>query len=89
LRVPESKEILDNTDIHPEQYALAKVILEKGINSSQFDIYKQELSLLYTDVNSMTIDFILESYSKIGHDPRVLSTHKKATKKVNVDEIKE
>lgn len=26
LRVPESKEVLDNTDIHPEQYKLAKYI---------------------------------------------------------------
>jgi uncharacterized protein len=31
LRVPESDEKLDNTDIHPEQYELAKYMLENNI----------------------------------------------------------
>ena len=31
LRVPESSESLDNTDIHPEQYELAKYIVEHNI----------------------------------------------------------
>jgi transcriptional accessory protein Tex/SPT6 len=29
--VPESDEKLDNTDIHPEQYSLAKYMLENNI----------------------------------------------------------
>jgi transcriptional accessory protein Tex/SPT6 len=33
LRVPESKEVLDNTDIHPEQYELAKYVIENGIKN--------------------------------------------------------
>lgn len=35
LRVPESSEILDNTDIHPEQYGLAKYIQSQKITSLQ------------------------------------------------------
>jgi uncharacterized protein len=31
LRVPNSNEILDNTDIHPEQYELTKYMLEHDI----------------------------------------------------------
>jgi protein Tex len=31
LRVPESSEILDNTDIHPEQYELTKYMLDNDI----------------------------------------------------------
>jgi transcriptional accessory protein Tex/SPT6 len=29
--VPESKEILDNTDVHPDQYKLAKYIYDNDI----------------------------------------------------------
>jgi uncharacterized protein len=35
LRVPESKEMLDNTDIHPEQYGLARYIQNTSPQSSQ------------------------------------------------------
>jgi protein Tex len=31
LRVPESAEKLDNTDIHPDQYELTKYMLENDI----------------------------------------------------------
>ncbi len=34
LRIPESSEKLDNTDIHPEQYAVAKYILENFTNKT-------------------------------------------------------
>lgn len=34
LRVPESSEELDNTDIHPEQYGLAKYVASAGVSSS-------------------------------------------------------
>lgn len=38
LRVPESTQPLDNTDIHPEQYSLAKYIIENDIRSMN-DMY--------------------------------------------------
>ena len=89
LRIPESPEILDNTDIHPEQYELAKYIIKNNITSRDFDSNKEKLVVLYNDVNRTTIDFILDAYSKIWKDPRVLSTHKKANKKMDIEEIKE
>ena len=89
LRVPDSYEILDNTDIHPEQYELAKFIIENNLSSRDLDSKKEELVVLYNDVNRTTIDFIIEAYSKVWKDPRVLSTHKKANKKVYIDEINE
>jgi len=60
LRVPESKEKLDNTDIHPDQYELAKYIIEneiKEVDSKMVELYK--------DVNVDTIRFITDSYYNI------------------------
>ncbi|MBT3729394.1 hypothetical protein HOB94_04260 [bacterium] len=31
MRIPDSKETLDNTDIHPEQYELTNYMLENDI----------------------------------------------------------
>jgi transcriptional accessory protein Tex/SPT6 len=43
LRVPESKERFDNTDIHPEQYELANYIIENNIKSNDLENNKDTL----------------------------------------------
>jgi len=88
LRVPDSSEILDNTDIHPEQYELAKYIIKNNILASDFDKNKEELIKIYPDVAVSTVEFILDSYNNIWEEKRINSTHKKATVKWKV-EIKE
>lgn len=88
LRVPESIEALDNTDIHPEQYELAKYVIENNISVSDFASNKAKLQELYADVTEGTIEFILESHANIGHDPRVNSTHQKAGQKIDIKTIK-
>jgi uncharacterized protein len=50
LRVPESTEVLDNTDIHPEQYELARFVIENNISVSDFSQNKEKLQELYADV---------------------------------------
>ena len=97
LRVPNSDEFLDNTDIHPQQYDLAKFIQ----NLKDFDItneenadkiykkYKEKLQELYPDVNSTTIKFIIKSLKNAGKDPRKNFAHKKAEKKLSLDDVKE
>lgn len=84
LRVPESSETLDNTDIHPEQYELAKYIIENNI--SKVDETSKKL---YADVNNDTILFIKTSYSEIGKEKRTTSTSTKAKKAVSIDTLKE
>ena len=88
LRVPESDEKLDNTDIHPEQYELAKYMLENNIWPSDFEKNKGVLVKLYPDVAVSTLEFIVDAYESIWEEKRVNSTHKKAIKKGSV-EIKE
>ena len=88
LRVPESDEKLDNTDIHPEQYSLAKYMLENNIWPSDFDKNKDVLVKLYPDVAVSTLEFIVDAYNSIWEEKRVNSTHKKAIKKGSV-ELKE
>lgn len=73
LRVPESKEELDNTDIHPEQYALARYII--GNSKIKVD---DEMKKLYPEVTSDTISFILSSYNNLWKEKRINSTHTKA-----------
>ncbi len=75
LRVPDSNQKFDNTDIHPEQYELAKYVIENDVNTVD-----NKAKELYPDVNNDTIDFILDSYNNIWVEKRVNSTHKKATK---------
>ncbi|MCP4522626.1 MAG: S1 RNA-binding domain-containing protein [Candidatus Gracilibacteria bacterium] len=91
LRVPESIEKLDNTDIHPEQYALAEYIIthqDKNISLEQFfEKHSEKLVEIYPDVTVGTIEFILESLENIGKDPRVHSSHQKAGKKLDIKTI--
>ena len=76
LRVPNSQEPLDNTDIHPEQYELAKYIIENNITpNSKID---DTLKSLYPEVSALTIEFILNSYKEIWVEKRKNSTHTKA-----------
>lgn len=97
LRIPESDEKLDNTDIHPEQYALAKYLTsspallleEKGALKDFFVENKEEIQKLYPDANAETLEFILNSYQNAGIEKRTISTHKKANLGKNVAEIKE
>lgn len=85
LRVPNSKEILDNTDIHPEQYELTKYMLEHDIWVEDFEREKDALVKIYPDVNISTLEFIVASYESIWEEKRVNSTHKKAIKKWSVE----
>lgn len=89
LRIPESSESLDNTDIHPDQYALAKHIIEKNITPETFSEHQLELQKLYTEVTRGTLEFIWDAYEKIGQDPRKESSHRKAEKKKSLETIKE
>lgn len=89
LRVPDSKEILDNTDIHPEQYELTKYMLEHDIWPDDYESNKDTLSQIYPDVNISTLEFIVASYESIWEEKRINSTHKKAGKKIDASEIKE
>jgi len=84
LRVPDSAEKLDNTDIHPEQYELTKYMLENDIWPSDFNENKNSLVEIYPDVAVSTLEFIVKSYESIWEEKRVNSTHKKATKKGDI-----
>jgi len=88
LRVPESKDKLDNTDIHPDQYELTNYMLENDIWPDDFEENKTALIDIYPDVNITTMEFIVASYESIWEEKRINSTHKKSIKKGSV-EVKE
>lgn len=83
LRVPESKEILDNTGVHPESYDVAKQILER-LGYAKADIKSGEMKDLLDRANKYkiktlseetgsgepTIRDILNELMKPGRDPR-------------------
>ena len=92
LRVPESDEKLDNTDIHPDQYSLAKFFIENKWDMSVkdfFENYESKLVELYPDAHVSTLDFIASAYWEIGKEKRIHSTHKKASAKIDPNDIKE
>ena len=79
LRIPESKEILDNTGVHPESYAAAKALLtllgcKKGENLSDLvsKLEKYGLSKAAQEcaIGEPTLMDIAKELSKPGRDPR-------------------
>ena len=75
LRVPESKEILDNTGVHPESYAAAKALLKLlGDDLSQLpallENYGVSKAAALCGVGEPTLIDIAKELSKPGRDPR-------------------
>lgn len=79
LRVPESKELLDNTGVHPESYAAASALLnllgcKKGDNLSDLTEKLQNYGLSKAaaecGVGEPTLLDIAKELSKPGRDPR-------------------
>ncbi len=89
LRIPESSEPFDNTNIHPEQYALARYVIDQKITPENFKDHLLTLQELYPDTQVSTIEFIRESYAAIGEDPRKHSSHTAVDKKRSAEELKE
>ena len=79
LRVPESKEVLDNTGVHPESYAAASALLKllgckKGDNLSQLtqklEAYGLSRAAQECAVGEPTLLDIAKELAKPGRDPR-------------------
>ena len=79
LRIPESKELLDNTGVHPESYAGAKALLEllglkKGADlaglAARLESYGVEKAAVELGIGSPTLVDIARELSKPGRDPR-------------------
>jgi hypothetical protein len=54
-----------------------------------FTEHKETLQKLYPDVSIETIKFILEAIKNTGIDPRKNFAHKKASKKLDIEDVKE
>ena len=79
LRIPESKEVLDNTGVHPESYPAAKALLEllgvkKGENLTGLDeklaAYGLGKAAAACGVGEPTLADIAKELAKPGRDPR-------------------
>ena len=79
LRIPESKEILDNTGVHPESYEAAKALLallglKKGDDmsglSEKLAVYGAAKAAQECAVGEPTLLDIAKELSKPGRDPR-------------------
>ena len=79
LRIPESKEVLDNTGVHPESYAAARALLnllgcKKGDDLSgltaKLEGYGLAKAAVECAVGEHTLVDIAKELSKPGRDPR-------------------
>ena len=83
MRVPESKNVLDNTGVHPESYDAAKKLLEicsvsaKDISNGNTDKLKEAVEKLgeenlakQLEVGIPTLHDIIKELSQPGRDPR-------------------
>ena len=83
LRVPESKEIMDNTGVHPESYEAARKLLtlcgydQKDVAagniselSSRFEEFGEEKAAEFCGVGVPTLQDVVKELLKPGRDPR-------------------
>ena len=76
LRVPESKEILDNTGVHPESYPAAKALLklipcnDLAQLPQQLESYGVKKAAESCGVGEPTLQDIAKELAKPGRDPR-------------------
>jgi len=79
LRIPESKELLDNTGVHPESYEAARALLallgcKKGENlgdlPARLEAYGLAKAAAECAVGELTLVDIAKELSKPGRDPR-------------------
>jgi len=83
LRVPESKEILDNTGVHPETYEAAESLLtlcgydKKDVASGNLELLRERFESLGAEevaarcgVGVPTIEDVVKELMKPGRDPR-------------------
>ncbi|MBO5323439.1 MAG: RNA-binding transcriptional accessory protein [Oscillospiraceae bacterium] len=75
LRVPESKELLDNTGVHPESYDAAKKLLtllggDLSTLPGKLDAYGVSNAAAQCGVGEPTLIDIAKELSKPGRDPR-------------------
>ena len=83
LRVPESKEILDNTGVHPESYKAAESLLllcgydkkdvkngDIGALSARYEALGKEEAAARCGVGVPTLDDVVKELQKPGRDPR-------------------
>ena len=76
LRIPESKEVLDNTGVHPESYAAAKELLkllgseDLAALSARLESYGAATAAEKCGAGELTLIDIAKELSKPGRDPR-------------------
>ncbi len=76
LRIPESKELLDNTGVHPESYAAAKALLkllpcdDRSQLPAELEAYGLSKAAAECAVGEPTLVDIARELSKPGRDPR-------------------
>lgn len=70
LKVPESDDILDNTWVHPENYKVAREILELMKNKNDLTNEEKKLLMEKYNVGLTTINDIIQELKKPNRDPR-------------------
>ncbi|WP_440652013.1 helix-hairpin-helix domain-containing protein [Cysteiniphilum sp. 19S12-1] len=68
MRIPEAHDLLDNTGVHPEHYAIARALLTKSSDElKQIDIVS--FAKMY-NIGEPTLKDIIKELQKPGFDPR-------------------
>ena len=92
LRIPESKEELDNTAVHPESYPIAKKILARYRKEELMALSEEDRRRLSDELSCgrETLDDILKELTSPTRDPRKEARTAKLRKDVKtLDDLKE
>lgn len=97
LRIPDAKNPLDNTAVHPERYELVEKMANDSemkitelINNNQLDKIINPKTYLSGDVGEHTISDIIQELSKPGRDPRRVAKVMEFSSEIfSIDDLKE
>lgn len=89
LRVPESSEAFDNTGIHPEQYEVARFIVERIDEKDLFNRFKAELEKRYAGITEDVVVDIIDNWKNAGKELRQYEGSLKKKKKIKIEDLKE
>jgi len=87
LRLKGSSNSFDETAIHPEQYDIAKFLINHIGETSIFTKYNEELKTIMPEITEDIVDDILENYNNRGKELREFEGNLKIQKEITIETL--
>ncbi|MBN1755742.1 S1 RNA-binding domain-containing protein [bacterium] len=89
LRVPESDNFFDHTAIHPEQYEVARFIIDHQNEENIFNNHREIMEGLYHGITTEVVRDILQNFRNAGREIRQFEGNLKLQSSYKVEDLRE